>query len=231
MLVIGGGQAGLAMGYHLAQRGLRFLIVDAGAEIGAAWRSRWDSLRLFTPAQYDNLPGLPFPAAPDTYPGKDDVADYLQAYAAEFELPVRLNTTVTSLTTSDGGYVAKAGDDDAGGPAGGGRHRALPGAVHPADRRPSSTPTCTRSTAPTTGAREPLPPGRVLVVGAANSGCQIALELSAHPPRRALRRPADPDDPAAAAGPRRLVVGEPGCGWTGSPRTRGWDSGWPGGTR
>jgi len=65
VLVIGGGQAGLAMGYYLAQRGLRFQIVDAGAEVGAAWRSRWDSLRLFTPAQYDNLPGLPFPSSPD----------------------------------------------------------------------------------------------------------------------------------------------------------------------
>ena len=82
VLVIGGGQAGLVMGYQLAQRGQRFLIVDAGGQIGAAWRSRWDSLVLFTPAQYDNLPGLPFPAAPDTYPGKDDVANYLQNYAA-----------------------------------------------------------------------------------------------------------------------------------------------------
>jgi putative flavoprotein involved in K+ transport len=75
VLVIGGGQAGLVMGYHLAERGQRFLILDAGPEIGHAWRSRWDSLQLFTPAQFDNLPGMPFPAAKDTYPGKDDVAD------------------------------------------------------------------------------------------------------------------------------------------------------------
>src|SRR5690348_11764436 len=107
VLVIGGGQAGLAMGYHLAQRGLHFQIVDARAEVGAAWRSRWDSLRAFTPAQYDNLPGLAFPAAPDTYPSKDDVADYLRAYAAHFKLPVRPNTMVTSLTRSNGGYVAR----------------------------------------------------------------------------------------------------------------------------
>src|SRR5438477_9193357 len=112
VLVIGGGQAGLAMGYHLAQRGLAFQIVDAGAEIGHVWRSRWDSLRLFTSGRYDNLPGLPFPAAPDTYPGKDAVADYLQTYAAQFRLPVRLGTTVTSLTRSDGRYVAKAADQE-----------------------------------------------------------------------------------------------------------------------
>jgi hypothetical protein len=99
VLVIGGGQAGLAMGYQLAQRGLNFQIVDAGAEIGDAWRRRWDSLLLFTPAQYANLPGLPFPARPDTYPGKDDVADYLQAYAAQLKLPVRPNTTGQRIPT------------------------------------------------------------------------------------------------------------------------------------
>jgi putative flavoprotein involved in K+ transport len=111
VLVIGGGQAGLAMGYHLAQRGLSFQIVDAGAKIGETWRSRWDSLQLFTAGRYDNLPGLPFPAGPDTYPGKDDVADYLQAYAAKFKLPVRLDVKVTSLTRGGGGYVAKAGGE------------------------------------------------------------------------------------------------------------------------
>jgi putative flavoprotein involved in K+ transport len=178
VLVIGGGQAGLAMGHQLAQRDLSFQIVDAGPEIGAAWRSRWDSLRLFTSGRYDNLPGMPFPAAPDTYPGKDAVADYLQAYAARFKLPVRLNTKVESLTRSDGGYLAKAGSEAlearqvvvATGPfqvpfiqpiASGldpGVHQ-----LHSAHyRRP-----------------ETVPPGKVLVVGAANSGCQIAQELSA----------------------------------------------------
>jgi putative flavoprotein involved in K+ transport len=109
VLVIGGGQAGLVMGYHLAGRGLSVQIVDAGAEVGHVWRSRWDSLRLFTAGRHDNLPGLPFPAAPDAYPGKDAVADYLQAYAARFELPVRPGMRVTSLTRGDGGYVARAG--------------------------------------------------------------------------------------------------------------------------
>ena len=113
VLVIGGGQAGLAIGYQLSQRDLRFLIVDSGPEIGHVWRSRWDSLRLFTSGRYDNLPGLPFPVAADTYPGKDEVADYLRAYAAAFELPVRLATTVTSMVRAgDGSYLVKAGADE-----------------------------------------------------------------------------------------------------------------------
>jgi putative flavoprotein involved in K+ transport len=178
VLVIGGGQAGLAMGYHLKQSGRSFQIADAGAEIGQTWRSRWDSLQLFTSGRYDNLPGLPFPAAPGTYPGKDDVADYLQAYAARFDLPVRLNTPVTSLTRTNGGYLAKAGGEVlearqvvvATGPfqvpflppIGEGLD---PGVhqVHSASYRHPQA----------------IPPGKVLVVGAANSGCQIARELSA----------------------------------------------------
>jgi putative flavoprotein involved in K+ transport len=178
VLVIGGGQAGLAMGYHLAGRGLRFQIVNAGAEIGHVWRSRWDSLRLFTPAQYDNLPGLPFPASPDTYPGKDDVADYLQAYAAKFELPVRPGTMVTSLTRSSGVYVAKAGGEAlearqvvvATGPFQVPFIPPIAKELDPVVRQLHSVEYCQPAA---------MPPGRVLVVGAANSGCQIARELSA----------------------------------------------------
>src|ERR1044072_3414185 len=94
VLVIGAGQAGLAVGYHLARHGLRFLLVDAAPELGHTWSSRWDSLRLFTPAEYDALPGMAFPAAAGTYPGKDDVAAYLKSYAEQFDLPVMLNTRV-----------------------------------------------------------------------------------------------------------------------------------------
>src|SRR3981081_861103 len=95
--VCGGGQAGLAIGYPLRGGGLTFEIIDAGDSVGHVWRSRWDSLRLLTPAQYAGLPGLAFPAPPDTYPTKDQVADYLRSYVKTFDLPVRLNTRVTSL--------------------------------------------------------------------------------------------------------------------------------------
>jgi putative flavoprotein involved in K+ transport len=78
VVVVGGSQAGLAMAWHLAQQGRRFVVLEAGPEVGHVWRSRWDSLKLFTPAQYDALPGMAFPAPADTYPTKDPVADYLQ---------------------------------------------------------------------------------------------------------------------------------------------------------
>ena len=178
VLVVGGGQAGLAMGHHLAELGLRFSILDAGPQVGHVWRSRWDSLRLFTSGRYDSLPGFPFPADADSYPGKDAVADYLQAYVNEFGLPVRRHTTATSLTRADdGSYLVKAGTNVietgqvvvATGPF---QVPFVPPVsaqlppevhqLHSADyRRPAL-----------------LPPGRVLVVGAANSGCQIAEELS-----------------------------------------------------
>lgn len=178
VLVVGGGQAGLAIGYHLAQRGRRFVIVDAAAEIGAAWRSRWDSLRLFTPAQYDSLPGMPFPAPRDTYPGKDDVADYLQTYATQFQLPVRRGVNVESLVRSEGIYVMKAGGEAL---------EAQQVVVATGPFHVPFVPPLAKGLDPdvtqihSVNYRRPqdLPAGRVLVVGAANSGCQIALELSA----------------------------------------------------
>jgi len=177
VLVIGAGQAGLAMGWHLARRGLRFRIVDAGSEVGQTWRRRWDSLKLFTAAQYDGLPGMPFPAPHDTYPGKDDVADFLQAYAAKFELPVVLNARVTCLQRktlyeldTEQGPMSARNVVVATGPF---QTPFMPPLARELDagvaqlhsmeyRRPGG-----------------IPRGRVLVVGAANTGCQIALELSA----------------------------------------------------
>jgi putative flavoprotein involved in K+ transport len=164
------------MGYHLSKRGQRFQIVDAGADVGHSWRQRWDSLKLFTAAQYDNLPGMTFPARRDSYPSKDDVADFLQAYATKFELPVALNTKVISLrhnhlyeAQTDQGQIQAHNVVIATGPFQSPFIPAMakdldPGLwqIHSVDyRRPDS-----------------VPAGRVLVVGAANSGCQIALELS-----------------------------------------------------
>lgn len=108
-IVIGGGQAGLAVGYHLAKRGISFQILDASSRIGDAWRNRWDSLRLFNPARYAGLPGLPFPARGDTFPTKDDVADYLEAYAQHFHLPVHTGVRVDRLSREGDGYVVSAG--------------------------------------------------------------------------------------------------------------------------
>jgi putative flavoprotein involved in K+ transport len=178
VVVIGGSQAGLAVGYHLAQRGLRFVILDSGSEIGHVWRSRWDSLTLFTPAQYSGLPAMAFPSPKDTYPSKDDVASYLQAYVWAFDLPVRLNAKVTSLTQRDGTYVVTSGDEElkatqivvATGPF---QDPFVPPIadgldetvtqIHSADYRNPAQ----------------LPEGRVLVVGGGNSGFQIAAELAA----------------------------------------------------
>src|SRR6266536_2054111 len=111
VVVVGGSQAGLAVGYHLAQRGLRFVILDGGSETGHVWRVRWDSLTLFTLAQYSGLPGMAFPLPKDTYPSKDDVVTYLQSYVSAFDLPV-LNARVTSLTQRDGGYVVATADEE-----------------------------------------------------------------------------------------------------------------------
>lgn len=178
VIIIGGSQAGLAVGYHLAKRGLRFVILDAGPEIGHVWRSRWDSLTLFTPAQYSGLPGMAFPSPKDTYPSKDDVASYLQGYVSGYDLPVRLDAKVTSLAQRDGSYVvATANNELTAGqvvvatgpfqvpfvpPIADGLHATVM-QIHSADYRNPTQ----------------LPEGRVLVVGGGNSGFQIATELAA----------------------------------------------------
>src|SRR6266536_2734754 len=88
-VIVGGGQAGLAIGYHLSKLGRPFTILDANARVGDSWRGRWDSMRRFTPARRDGLPGMPFPARKHSFPTRDEMADYLEAYRAEFDLPVR----------------------------------------------------------------------------------------------------------------------------------------------
>jgi putative flavoprotein involved in K+ transport len=110
VIVIGGGQAGLSVGYYLARRGLRFVILDAHERVGDAWRKRWDSLRLFTPARFDALVGMPFPAPADAFPTNRQMADYLESYAQRFELPVRGGVKVESLTQHDGRYRVTSGE-------------------------------------------------------------------------------------------------------------------------
>src|SRR5438132_372448 len=109
-VVVGGGQAGLSVGYHLARRGLPFVILEANQRVGESWRNRWDSLRLFNPARFDGLPGMPFPASAGAFPTKDEMADYLEAYAARFEIPVRTGVKVDGLSREGDRFVLTAGD-------------------------------------------------------------------------------------------------------------------------
>jgi putative flavoprotein involved in K+ transport len=179
VVVIGAGQAGLAIGHHLARRGSRFVILEAGPEVGHSWRSRWDSLRLFSPAQYDSLPGLVFPAAKDTHPGKDDVADYLAAYADHFSLPVRLSSPVRRMhRDEDGCFVVTTPTETL---------RAAQVVVATGPFQVPRVPELAAQLDPevvqlhSAHYRNPgqLPDGaHVLVVGAANSGLQIAAELA-----------------------------------------------------
>jgi len=178
VVVIGGSQAGLAMAWHLAQQGLRFVVLEADPEVGHVWRSRWDSLKLFTPAQYDALPGMAFPAPADTYPTKDPVADYLQAYAAAFNLPVRLNARVTRLSKTDDGFEVHTADQ---------MYRARQVVVATGPFQVPFVPPMTAKLDPSVTQvhsadyhnPHALPDGPVLVVGGGNSGFQIAEELAA----------------------------------------------------
>jgi putative flavoprotein involved in K+ transport len=178
VVVVGGSQSGLAMAWHLAQQGLRFVVLEAGPEVGHVWRNRWDTLKLFTPAQYDALPGLAFPAPADTYPTKDPVADYLQAYVAAFDLPVRLNARVISLTRTDDGFEVQTANQTyqarqvvmATGPF---QVPFLPPMASKLD------PSVTQLHSAAYRNPQALPEGPVLVVGGGNSGFQIAEELAA----------------------------------------------------
>jgi hypothetical protein len=113
VIVIGGGQAGLSVGYHLARAGgIRFVILDANERIGDSWRCRWDSLRLFTPARFNGLDGMPFRAPRHYFPSKDEMASYLEAYAARFRLPVRTGVRVKRLFVRRGRYIISTGSQE-----------------------------------------------------------------------------------------------------------------------
>jgi putative flavoprotein involved in K+ transport len=176
-LVIGGGQAGLAVGYHLSQRGLPYAIIDANDRIGDAWRNRWDSLRLFTPKRLNGLPGMPFPGYHWGFPSKDEMADYLASYARRFDIDVETGVRVDRLSRSGDRFVAAAGHR---------RFEADNVVVAMSSWQQPRIPTFASELDPSivqlhvAEYRNPgqLQEGDVLVVGAGNSGAEVANELA-----------------------------------------------------
>jgi putative flavoprotein involved in K+ transport len=177
-LIVGAGQAGLAVAYHLQRRGREFVIVDGNVRIGDSWRQRWDSLKLYSPAARDGLPGMPFPAKGNTYPTAKEMADYLEAYAARFELPVRTSTRIESLMRDAERYVAQAGDarfeaDNVVIASGVFQRPHVPEFADELD------PAITQLHSSAYRNQSQLQPGAVLVVGASHSGSDIAYESAA----------------------------------------------------
>jgi len=180
-VIVGGGQSGLALGYHLARRGLPFVILDAHQRVGDAWRNRWDSLRLFTPAGYDGLPGLRFPAPRSSFPTKDEMADYLESYAAKFRLPVRTGVRVDALATDGHRFLVAANDL---------RFEADNVVIATSPELLPRIPSFASELDPGLvqlhsfhyANQSQLQPGGVLIVGAGNSGADIAMDVVKHHP-------------------------------------------------
>jgi putative flavoprotein involved in K+ transport len=176
-VVVGAGQAGLSVGYHLARRGVPFLILDANERVGDSWRHRWNSLRLFTPARFDGLPGMAFPGRGDSFPTKNEMADYLEAYADRFELPVRTRTRVTRLSREGRRYVVEADEQRIEAD-----HVVVAMANYQAARVPAFSAELDHHIVQlhSRDYRDPaqLQEGGVLIVGAGNSGSEIALEVA-----------------------------------------------------
>ncbi|MBX7445250.1 MULTISPECIES: NAD(P)/FAD-dependent oxidoreductase [unclassified Arthrobacter] len=187
-IIIGGGQAGLTLGHHLKQQQRNFLILDANQRSGDAWRQRWDSLRVFTPAKYDGLPGQPFPADPLSFPTKDEVADYLEGYAERNGLPVHHGARVERLWREGSHYVATTN---------GHRWEARNAVVATGVSQAPNVPGFAVELAPATVQlhssqyRNPgqLQDGPVLVVGLGNSGAEIALEVARTHPTTVAGKP------------------------------------------
>lgn len=177
VIVIGAGQAGLSVGYHLKRRGVPFVILDANDRIGDQWRRRWDSLRLFTPARFDGLDGMAFPAPRFSFPTKDDMGDFLEAYAHRFDLPVRTGVRVDGLRPGKAGYVVTSGKVE---------WSADQVVVAMSDFQRPKVPSFAADLDPaivqlhSSDYRSPaqMEEGDVLVVGGGNSGSEIARELS-----------------------------------------------------
>jgi putative flavoprotein involved in K+ transport len=176
-VVIGGSQAGLATGYHLKRLGVDHVILDENHRVGAAWRNRWDSLRLFTPGRYSSLPGMPYPGPPWSLPDKDEIAEYLETYAARFELPVRTGVRVDRVAADGNRYVVETDR----GPMSAENVVVATGAFHH-PRIPTFAdaldPEITQMHSSDYRRPSQLQEGPVLVVGAGSSGGEIALELA-----------------------------------------------------
>jgi len=177
-VVVGGGQAGLATGHHLARCGREFVILDANPSTGQSWRDRWDSLRLFTPAGYSHLPGMAFPTPTGSFPSKDDTADYIVAYADRFGLPIRHGVRIERLARDGDHYLLTAGVQ-----SWRARHVVIATGAHTIPHIPSFAAQLDSSVAQLHSLHYRNPAqvgdGPVLVVGAGNSGAKIAVEIAA----------------------------------------------------
>ena len=177
VIVIGAGQAGLSAGYFLKKSNIDFLILDANDRVGDSWRNRWDTLRLFTPAKFDGLAGMPFPADPNYFPTKDEMGDYLESYAKHFNLPVRNNVKVTRLSREGKKYCVTAGDQ---------QFEADQVVIAMSNYQIPKIPAFAKDINPNIVQihsydyrdTSQLQEGSVLVVGAGNSGSELALEAA-----------------------------------------------------
>jgi putative flavoprotein involved in K+ transport len=204
-VIIGGGQAGLAVGYHLTRHGRPFVILDGYPRIGDSWRIRWDSLRVFTPAHLDELPGMPFPAPASSFPTKDQVADYLAAYAARFDLPVRSGVRVDGLSRCGDRFVVTSGlsrfeADNVVVATGANHHPRVPAFAAELD------PAIVQLHSSEYRNPAQLADGGVLVVGAGNSGAEIALEASRGHRTWLSGRDTGHEPVRPGSGPDRLVT-------------------------
>jgi putative flavoprotein involved in K+ transport len=208
-VVIGAGQAGLSAGYHLAKRGLPFLILDADERIGDHWRDRWDSLRLYSPARYDSLPGRRFPAPSAHWPSGREMGDYLEAYARWFELPVRSGTWVDRVEPADSGFVVTTGDGArlaaryvivATGPF---REPNIPGFAGELD------PSIRQLHSHEYRNPDQLADGPVLVVGLSHSGADIAFEAAKAGHRTILSGKSHGQMPIRVTDTKRAMLGWP----------------------